>query len=281
MLGIQNWIERTAEEALKKAQLETDEDIKYNYQRMADMNFKLCNEPPETFLEACQWLSWFLLQAVMFNGGAAGGAIENILTPYYERDIQAGILTPEEATYHIACLLIKDNTYFEIGGTHPDGGDRTNIISYLTLEAAHMLRSPNALCLRIHENIDRAFVRRAVTYLFEDKTGSPAFIGDRAMVEGFMKNGYSEEVARTRYKTGCNWCALPGTEYTLNDVVKINMVKVFDEAFWEMMNDENLVPSIDRLWGLFSKHLNIAVRTIAKSIDFHMDHMYKYSQSLR
>ena len=275
VLGIQNWIERTAETARQKAQTETDEDIKSNYQRMADMNFKLINEPPETFLEACQWLSWFLLQAVMFNGGAAGGAIENILTPYYERDIQAGILTPEEATYHIACLLIKDNTYFEIGGTHPDGSDRTNIISYLTLEAAHMLRSPNALCLRIHENIDQAFVRRAVIYLLEDKTGSPAFLGDRAMVEGFMKNGYSEEVARTRYKTGCNWCALPGTEYTLNDVVKINMVKVFDEAFWEMMNDENHTPSIDRLWELFSKHLNIAVRTIARSIDFHMDHMYK------
>ncbi|MDO8685144.1 MAG: pyruvate formate lyase family protein, partial [Clostridiales bacterium] len=133
VLGIQNWIERNARSARDRAAQETDPGIRANLDRMADMNFKLVNEPPETFLEACQWLSWFLLQAVMFNGGAAGGAIENILTPYYERDVAAGRLTPEEATYHLACLLLKDNTYYEIGGTHPDGTDRTNIISYLTL----------------------------------------------------------------------------------------------------------------------------------------------------
>lgn len=275
VLGIQNWIERNAIAAQEKMNEETAPDLRANLERMSHINFKLINDPPETFLEACQWLSWFLLQAVMFNGSAAGGAIENILTPYYERDVAAGILTPEEATYHLACLLVKDNTYFEIGGTHPDGTDRTNIISYLTLEAAHLLRTPNALCLRIHENIDQEFVRRAVTYLFEDKSGAPAFLGDRAMVEGFMKNGYSEEVARQRYKTGCNWCALPGTEYTLNDVVKINMAKVFDVAFWDMMENQDTVPSVDCLWNLFDKHLGIAVRTIANSVDFHMEHMYK------
>ena len=274
VLGIQNWICRSAQAAQEKAAQETDPDLKANLERMAKMNFKLVDAAPDTFLEACQWLSWFILEAVMFNGSAAGGAIENILTPYYERDVAAGILTPEEATYHLACLLVKDNTYFEIGGTHPDGSDRTNIISWLTLEAAHWLRIPNALCLRIHEKIDRDFVRKAVEYLFEDKTGSPAFLGDKKMVEGFMKNGYTEEVARTRYKTGCHWCALPGTEYTLNDVVKINMVKVFEVAFQEMMADGQ-EPSVARLWDLFDKHMKLAIRAIADSIDFHVDHMYK------
>jgi pyruvate-formate lyase len=275
VLGIQNWIARNAEAAQEMAAQEPDPDLRANLTRMAEMNLKLVNDPPETFIEACQWLGWFMLEAVLFNGGAAGGAIENMLTPYYERDVAAGNLTPEEATYHLACLLLKDNTYYEIGGTHPDGTDRTNIVSYLTLEASHLLRIPNALCLRIHENIDREFVRKAVAYLFEDKTGAPAFLGDRAMVEGFMKNGYPEELARTRYKTGCNWCALPGTEYTLNDVVKINMAKVYDVAFWEMMEDHSATPSVLRLWELFDKHMGIAIAAIAESIDFHLDHMYK------
>jgi pyruvate-formate lyase len=275
VLAIQGWIWRNAQAAQELAAEQTEPDLRANLEHMAEMNFKLVNDPPETFLEACQWLSWFLLQAVMFNGGAAGGALENMLTPYYERDVAAGILTREEAVYHLACLLLKDNTYYEIGGTHPDGTDRTNVISYLTLEAAHLLRIPNALCLRIHENIDRAFVRKAVEYLFADKSGAPAFLGDRAMVEGFMKNGYTEQEARCRYKTGCHWCALPGTEYTLNDVVKINMAKVFDVAFWEMMDDKKAEPSVVRLWELFDKHMGLAVGAIADSIDFHMDHMYR------
>jgi formate C-acetyltransferase len=95
------------------------------------------------------------------------------------------------------------------------------------------------------------------------------------MVEGFMRNGYSEEVARQRYKTGCNWCALPGTEYTLNDVVKINMAKVFEVAFQEMMSDTAHAPSVSRLWELFDMHMGLAVRAIRDSVDFHMDHMYK------
>ncbi len=275
VLGIQNWIARNAAAAREASARETDPDLRENLTRMARVNEKIVNDPPETFLEACQWLSWFIMEAVMFNGSGAGGALENILTPYYERDVAAGTLTPEEATYHLACLLIKDNTYFEIGGTKIDGSDRTNVISYLTLEAAHLLKTPNALCLRVHENIDRDFVRLAVKYLFEDKTGSPAFLGDRAMVEGFMKNGYPEELARQRYKTGCNWCALPGTEYTLNDVVKINMAKVFDVAFWDMMEDHSATPSIARLWQMFDKHMGMAIQAIKDSVDFHMDHMYK------
>jgi len=275
VLGIQNWIYRSAEAAREMAAREADPDFRANLERMAWMNFKLVDAPPDTFLEACQWLAWFMLEAVMFNGGAAGGALENLLTRFYERDVAAGILTPDEAVWHLACLLLKDNTYYEIGGTNPDGTDRTNIISYLTLEASHLLRIPNALCLRIHENIDRAFVRRAVEYLFADKTGSPAFLGDKAMVEGFMRNGYTEAVARQRYKTGCNWCALPGTEYTLNDVVKINMAKVFEVAFQQMTADTANAPSVSRLWDLFDRHMGLAVRAIMDSVDFHMDHMYK------
>lgn len=278
VLGIQDWILRDARAAEQKAQEEKDPELKANLVRMAAVNYKIVNDPPETFLEACQFLTWFILEAVMFNGSGAGGALENILTPFYEADLAKGIITQEEATYHIACLLIKENSYYEIGGTHPDGSDRTNVVSWMTLEAAHWLKISNNLCLRIHDKIDPAFVRKSVEYLFEDKTGSPSYLGDRAMVEGFMKNGYTAEVARTRYKTGCHWCALPGTEYTVNDIVKINMARVFDVAFWDMMADKS--PSIARLWKLFDKHMHIAVCTIADTLDFLLDHVYKVNPEL-
>lgn len=280
VLGMQSWIRRNAQAARDMAAGEPDPDLRANLTRMADMNFKLAEAPPETFLEACQWLAWFVMEAYMFNGSGAGGALENLLTPYYERDVAEGRLTREEAVHHLACLFIKENTYYEIGGTKPDGTDRTNDISRLALEAAHLLKIPTSLCLRIHENIDRAFVRRAVEYLFEDRTGTPSFLGDRAMVEGFMRNGYSEEMARRRYKTGCHWCALPGIEYPMNDIIKVNMAKVFEAAFREMMEDGGEKPSVSRLWALFDRHMGVAVDAIRDSIDFHVEHMYKVSPEL-
>ena len=38
------------------------------------------------------------------------------------------------------------------------------------------------------------------------------------------------ELARRRIKVGCHWCVIPGIEYTLNDIVKINFAAVFDAA---------------------------------------------------
>lgn len=49
-----------------------------------------------------------------------------------------------------------------------------------------------------------------------------------------MRNGYSIELARERIALGCNWMSIPGREYTLNDTVKINLMKVFEVAFNEI-----------------------------------------------
>ena len=275
LLGIQQWIKHNGEAAQAAAQAQEDPDLKANLERMAAMSFKLMNEPPATFAEACQFLTYFLIQSSMFNGSGAGGNMEELLTDFYRDDLKHGRITEDEAIYHIACLLLKDTQYYEIGGTWPDGSDRTNEISWMTIEACHWIKIPTAVCLRIHENINKDFVRRSVEYLFEDKCGNPSYLGDRVMVEGFMKNGYSAEVARTRVKVGCNWCALPGTEYTLNDVVKINMAKVFEWAILELEEEGDY--SVDRMWQLFDKHLDIAVDTIKKTVDM----QYRFAKYMR
>ncbi|MDR3314678.1 MAG: formate acetyltransferase [Oscillospiraceae bacterium] len=273
--GIQLWVRHNAEAAQTAAAAQDDPDLKANLERMAEINFRLIDAPPATFLEACQFLTWFLVQSSIFNGSGAGGNLEELLTDFYRNDLAAGRITQEEATYHLACLFLKDTQYYEIGGVWPDGSDRTNEISYMAIEAAHWLKIPTAICLRVHEGIDRAFLRKSVQYLFEDKCGNPSYIGDRCMVEGFMKNGYTAEVARTRAKVGCNWCALPGTEYTLNDVVKINMGKLFELAMLDLMEEKT--PSVARAWELFDKHLDVAVDVIKKTVD----QQYKFYHYMR
>ncbi len=80
----------------------------------------------------------------------------------------------------------------------------------------------------------RGCSRRGLEILFEDRLAYPRFSGDKALVSGFMKNGYSAELARRRIALGVqSGCPLPGLEYTMNDLVKINMAKVFEVAFQE------------------------------------------------
>ena len=280
ILGIQSWIRRNAEAAAEMALSESDPDLKENLEEIAAVNFKIVNDPPETFHEACQFLAWFCMQAVMFNGSGAGGPLDIMLKPFFDRETAAGTLSEERATYIIASLLVKDNQYYDIGGVLPDGSDRTNRVSFLVLEAAHWLRIPNAICVSVHKDMDMELMNLAVKYLFEDKHGSPSFIGLKAMVEGYMKNGYDAETARQRYKTGCHWCALPGTEYPMNDTVKINFAKVFEVSFRTMMDDPTDSPSVARLWEIFKSRVLDAVDCVADSIDWHMAHISKFSPEM-
>ena len=89
-----------------------------------------------------------------------------------------------------------------------------------------------------------------------------------------MRNGYTAELARQRIAVGCNWMALPGLEYTMNDTVKINAAKVFTVAFREMMDAAGVEPSTAELWRRFEDHLGRAVLCTARGIDHMLDHQH-------
>ena len=184
-------------------------------------------------------------------------------------------MTDEEATFILACFLLIDPHYYQLGGPAVDGSDNTNHLSYLLLEAAHNLKSTANLTIRVFDGMDEGLMRRGLEILFEDKLGYPRFSGDKALVEGFMKNGYSAELARKRIALGCNWMSLPGIEYTMNDLIKINMAKVFEVAFAEYQGE-----STEELFRLFEKHLAAAAKCIREGIDFHLKYQYRNAPEL-
>ena len=118
---------------------------------MAEINERLVTEPPRTFREACQWMLWYQMAARMFNGSGALGRLDVLLTPYYERDRAAGMLDDEEAIFHIACLLLRDTAYIQLGGPDASGRDVTNAVSYLVLEAGHRLNIPANIGVSVGE----------------------------------------------------------------------------------------------------------------------------------
>jgi len=273
ILGIQSWISRHAEDAQKLAGTEGNPQLRENLETMAAICARLVTEPPRTFREACQWLVFFQAADKMYNGGGAWGQLDELLRPYYEQDTAAGTLTDEEAIFHIACLLLSETAYIQLGGPNAQGNDLSSPVSYLILEATHRLKVPTNIAIRVGDNLDSKLFRRGLEILFEDRMGAPKFLGDESVNEGFIKNGYPLELARQRTYSGCHWLAIPGREYTLNDCVKIDFAAVFEVAFQEMKGDP--APNVDKLWDCFAGHLRRAVDITAKGIDFHLEHAHE------
>ena len=273
-VGIQAWITHNVAEARAMAEKETDPAIRENLLQMATMNEKLVNQPPETFREACQWMTWYQMAARMYNGSGSLGRLDALLTPFYEKDFIEGRIDKEEAIFHITCFLIKDTGYIQLGGPNEKGEDTTNEVSFMVLEAAHRLKIPANIGVCVGESVDPKLLQRGLEIMVEDKTAMPKFLAIDNTIREFARNGYPLEVCRQRVYSGCHWSAIPGKEYTLNDCVKINFGKVFEVAFKDMMEKE-ASPSTERLWTYFQDHLRIAVDATAQSIDFQIENMQK------
>ncbi len=267
IMGVMAWTRHLAAAADDRAMTEDDLERRENLIEMARVCYKIAEAKPETFREVVQWIAVFNMASRTYNRDGAGGQLDELLRPYYERDRAAGILTDEDAEFYVFCLLLNDPHYYQIGGPSADGKDQTSRMSYIILEAANKLKSSCNLTIRVWDGMDRGLFRRGVEVLLANRLGFPRFSGDKALVEGFMKNGYSAELARRRIAVGCNWMSLPGLEYTLNDVVKINIAKVFEVAFEES-------DTLEELETNYRRHFKAAVEVTAKGIDFHLAHQY-------
>ena len=273
--GIQCWVRHLALAARDRAMTEYEPERKQNLIEMAQVCFRLISAPPETLREACQWLALFNMASRTYNRDGAGGQLDELLRPYYERDLAAGRIDDEDVEFYLFCLLLNDPHYYQLGGPGEDGRDMASPLSFLILEAAAKLKSSCNLTIRVHDGMDRRLFRRGVEILLENKLGYPRFSGDKALVSGFMKNGYSAELARRRIALGCNWMSLPGLEYTMNDLVKINMAKVFEVAFREYQGDD-----LAEFYDVFRKDLLEAIACIKAGIDFHLKNQYRNAPEL-
>ena len=260
------------------AQREQNPQLSENLRQMSEMNLRLATEKPQSFRDAVQWMCWFSMLSRTYNRGSAGGQLDELLRPYYVRDTAAGILTDKEAVFYLACMYLQDSRYFQLGGPDAKGNDMTSRLSYLALEAADKINIACNLTIRVHDKMDEEFFRTSIAYLFKNKQGWPRYSSDNALVEGFVKCGYSKELARRRVAAGCHWMCIPGMEYTMNDTVKVNLARAFELAYEEMLSGGQC--STQRLFDLYASHLKLAVDTTGKGIVHHLKYQTKSQPEL-
>lgn len=192
------WMERTTDCIAEKLAAETDPLIADNLRQMLEANRRVTLEPPTTLREACQFISWYNIFGRSFNREGAGGQLDELLRPFYERDVQEHRIDDEDAVFYIAGLLLSDTKYYQLGGPDEQGRDMVSRVSWLILEAADRLNVSSNLTVRVHEGLPEPFFRRCVELLFQHKNGWPRFSGDQSLVRGFVRRGFTPELARRR-----------------------------------------------------------------------------------
>lgn len=185
----------------------------------------IVREPPRTFRAALQlvWLchlafNWEKRYAMAF------GRMDQFLYPFYRRDIDAGLLTDEQALEYLECTLYKiaeggrsDVCNIAIGGVKRDGSCAVNELSYLLLRAVERCAVPGPnLSARISSDTPDAFLD-ACLQVIGSGIGYPALMNDEINIPALARHGYAIEDCRDYCMVGCIENFLPGMQPPWSD----------------------------------------------------------------
>lgn len=238
-LSLQSLIEygnRYARLARSMAETEEDSPRKKELEMISEICRRVPAEPPRNFREAIQ-MYWFIFSAVACPNPVLGmGRLDQLLFPYYEKDIAAGVITDAEVLEYLQILRLKDMELgalgskdhrdvsdgearwhnVVIGGVKPDGSDATNALSYLILEALRQCPTlHHTITIRVADTTPRPLIMKGLQCVREGLS-MPAFVGDVSYLKYFERNGVPIEWARDYILTGCLDANLPGKSRSLN-----------------------------------------------------------------
>ncbi|WP_040193969.1 trans-4-hydroxy-L-proline dehydratase [Clostridium culturomicium] len=216
---------------------------------------------PETYWQAIQ-MYWFVHLGVTTElnpwDAYSPGRLDQHLNPFYERDLEAGILNEEKAKELLECLWVKFNnqpappkvgitlkessTYTDFanintGGITADGEDGVNEVSYLILDCMDEMKllQPSSN-VQISRKTPLRFLKRACE-ISRKGWGQPAFYNTEAIVQELLNAGKSLEDARRGGTSGCVETGAFGREayilqgyFNLPKILEITLFNGYDHV---------------------------------------------------
>lgn len=248
MQGVQKFMQRYADLLEEKA----DSYPKYtaSMRELAKICQNLQNRPAQSFHEALQ-STWFLFVVLHMESNASSfspGRLDQILYPYYQKDLAEKKMDEDQALEMIECLWLKFNEivylrnknsakYFAgfpigfnvaVGGQDENGNDASNALSHLLIQAQEDIGLPQPnLSVRLFEHTDQALLTHAVKCVSKG-SGMPQFFNDKAIVSPLMDLGISKKDALNYAIVGCVELTTHGNNLGWSDAAMFNMNKVLE-----------------------------------------------------
>jgi formate C-acetyltransferase len=194
--------------------------------RIAAVCDRVPAKPARSFWEALQAL-WFLqaIPQIECNGfSITPGRFDQYMFPYYQHDIAAGGLTPEQGQELLECLWIKfsevarvddremaelDAGYASgqnlcIGGRTATGQDGTNELTYMCLAANEHLQLPQPnFTVRLYKDTPSDLLSATVRVIARGN-GMPQLLNDELIIPALLNKGIPLAEAREYIPVGCD-----------------------------------------------------------------------------
>ena len=283
--------ERYAKLAREMAETCADEQRKKELLQIAANCDVVPAHKPQTYYQAIQHY-WFTHLAVTTElnpwDAYSPGHFDQHLTPFYEKDIEDGTVTRDQALELMECLWVKfynqpappkvgitlkeSSTYTDFanintGGVTPEGEDGVNEVSYIILDCMDEMQlvQPNSN-VQISRKNPRKFLKRACE-IARKGWGQPAFYNTEAIIQELMNAGKSLEDARKGGSSGCVETGAFGNEaYILQGY--FNLPKIFEITLFNGQDpmtgkqlglktgDPTQFKSFDELWDAYTKQVH-------------------------
>jgi formate C-acetyltransferase len=237
------------------ARSEPDPAWRAELETMAEVCARVPALPPRTFREAVNavWLAQVAFHAESINMAMSPGRLDQVLYPFYRRDVDAGRLGEAEAIALVGALWLKLNDNVNlvpetaeelfggagtvpavtVGGVAPDGSDAVNDLSYVMLRATELLRTRDpSLNARFHPDVNPRAWRDRVVDVIVATRAVPAFHNDLAAIDTLVNQGVAVEHARDYGIIGCVELGVQGRSYDASSSVILNLVSALELALY-------------------------------------------------
>jgi len=293
---------RYSERALAMAKAERDDERAAELREIARVCSRVPEYPAETLHEAVQSIYFIHLASQLESGGnsISLGRIDQILFPYYRKDLVAGGITTEKARELVAMLFIKTNEIWNVleeafipggegtegkttqnvtvGGVGPDGMDATNDMSYIALDAYADVRTvqPN-FGVRVSADCPEELMRSAIEY---DRDGVLMhFFNDEAIIRSLVQAGHTIEDARDYGVVGCLEPNAQGKTFGSTFAVQFSGIKCVELALLNGIDNIFGYPSgiesgdpagfknFEDLWNAYDKQMRHFINQMVRGMD--------------
>ena len=268
--GIIAYAARLSAKAAELAKQEKDPARKRNLDAMASVCAQVPSKPARTFREALNglWILQIAIHAESINMAISPGRLDQILLPWYRRDISNGTLTVKEAMELVGCLWLKlnDNTNLvpetgeelfggagtvpavTVGGVNEDGEDAVNDLTYLMLRVTELLKTRDpSLNARYNPEKNSSAYRDRVAEVIASTKSVPAFYNDIAAIRTLENQGIATKDARDYAIIGCVELSASGRSYDASSSIMLNLVSALELALYNgtrpITGDEQIGPA--------------------------------------
>lgn len=298
--GIIAYAANLSSRAQELADQTPDPQRKQNFLAMSAICKKVPAGPAETFREAVNalWIIQVAIHAENINMAMSPGRLDQVLYPYYRRDIDNGRLTDNEAVEILSSLWFKlnDNTNLvpetaeelfggagtvpavTVGGINENGDDAVNELTYIMLKVTELLRlrDPSLNARYNYEKNSAEYLERVAEVVVNTKS-VPAFHNDVADIQTLENQGITTQHARDFGIIGCVEMGVPGKTYDASSAIMFNLVSSLELTLYngkrpitgdEVMSIETGDPAFFKTFDEFREAFQEQVRwMLGKAIE--------------